>query len=338
MLRKLAEEYLDNDDEENESTGKSAYIKFYEQFHKNLKMGLMEDKPNKSRLQKLIRFHSSHDAEGYTSLDQYVERMPDWQSSIYYSADSSIDSIEASPHFAKCKTKGVEVLYLIDPIDEYLIPHLADMDGKKFVHITKEGLSFGDEDEETIKKRTSIYNDQFEPLLSTLKTLYGEKVTKLSIASHVTAAPAVMVATEYGYSANMQRIVKAQTMGSNAHFDVLSRKIMELNPRHPIVVKLNEAFSEDASDEDALNLAWLMFDSACASSGFEMDDSDKFSERVNLVVQKSLGLDNVDLLPEVEIPEETLDTEEEVADEVELDDDDEEQVADEVELDEKDEL
>merc|ERR1711871_1273220 len=241
MLRKLAQKDQKDDEEE-----KSEYIKFWESFGKNIKLGLIEDSSNRTKLSKLLRFRSSvDDGKGWHSLEDYVSRMKDFQKGIYYIAGKDLDEVKASPFLERLKEKGIEVLYLVDPIDEYAIQNLTEFDGKKLSSITKENVKFGDE-EEVDKKREKLYKTNFKPLIDFLKTTVGsDKLEKVQISSRLGKSPAVLVTSQYGYSANMERIMKAQAFADNQRGQyLLSKKTMEINPRHPIVSELNKRVSE----------------------------------------------------------------------------------------------
>ncbi|RLN49984.1 hypothetical protein BBJ29_002771, partial [Phytophthora kernoviae] len=331
MLRKMAEddETDDDDDEEDdeaeaatdaeskaaadsesdteEEDGNATYNKFWEEFGKNLKLGVMDDAANRAKLVKLLRFVSSDSQGKWVSLEQYVDRMKDWQDSIYYIAAESIDACEKSPFMEKMRAKGLEVLYFVDTLDEYMVSHMADFDGKKLVSITKEGIKFGDEDESLVKKRDQLYADKYVALTTTLKTLYADKISRVTMSQRVVDSPAVMVTSQWGYSANMQRIMKSQTFAkgeANSPMYGTGSAILELNPRHPIVSKLNELMLSDPEKEETKDLAWLLYDTALVNSGFDMDDSSHFSARVHRIMKSNMGIDNLALEPEIEVPEE----------------------------------
>merc|ERR1719311_723545 len=191
MLRKLAtakqdkedeeddEDSEDKDEDEDDGGDEDPYLKFWEAFGKNIKLGIIEDAPNRSKLQKLLRFKSNKSGEGYVSLEDYVERMPEWQKNIYYISGESVEAVENSPFLEKLKKKDLEVLYLVDPIDEYAIQHVTEYDGKKLQSVSKEGLSFGDSDEKSDKKRLEIYKEKFTALTDYLKEVYDKKFTAL---------------------------------------------------------------------------------------------------------------------------------------------------------------
>merc|ERR1712100_5258 len=277
--------------------------KFWEAFGKNIKLGLIEDSSNRTKLSKLLRFKTSKSGDKLISLEEYVENMKDWQKDIYYISGSSLEEVQKSAFLEKCKAKDVEVLFLTDPIDEYAVQNLTEFDGKKLQAVTKEGLSFGDEDE--------------------------KEVEKVVISTRVVQSPAVLVTSKYGYSANMERIMKSQAFADQKQASyMMSKKTMEVNPRHPIVTELNKLLKDNADSEDAADLGNLLYDTALINSGFTMEKTDEFAARMYRVLQKNLKLDNLDLADEVEVPDdeekkdgEAADGDEDDAEEEEAEDD-----------------
>merc|ERR1712159_428543 len=181
---------------------KDPYIEFWEAFGKNIKLGLIEDSSNRTKLSKLLRFKSSVDG-GYKwhSLEDYVGRMKDWQKSIYYISGSSMDEVKSSAFLERLTKKGLEVLFLTDPIDEYAIQNLTEFDGKKLQSVTKEGLSFGDE-EDIDAKRADLYKEQYKPLTKWMKGIFADTVEKISVSTRLDTTPCIFVTSQYGYSAN----------------------------------------------------------------------------------------------------------------------------------------
>ncbi|ETN22882.1 hypothetical protein PPTG_02652 [Phytophthora nicotianae INRA-310] len=342
--KKETEGDAEKEEEEEEEDGNAAYNKFWEEFGKNIKLGVMDDAANRAKLVKLLRFVTSESDGKWTSLEQYVDRMKDWQDSIYYIAAENADACEKSPFMEKMRAKGLEVLYFVDALDEYMVSHISEFDGKKLVSITKEGIKFGDEDESLTQKREQLYADKYVALTTALKTLYGDKISRVTMSQRVVDSPAVMVTSQWGYSANMQRIMKAQTFGNgdkNSPMYGTGSAILELNPRHPIVSKLNELMVSDPEKEETKDLAWLLYDTALINSGFDMTDTTQFSTRVHRIMKSSMGIDSLELEPEIEVPEE----EQEVDEEEEAEDLDESEAqaeateeADEPVVDGKDEL
>jgi HSP90 family molecular chaperone len=241
----------------------------------------------------------------------------------------------------------------VDALDEYMVSHIADFDGIKLVAITKEGIKFGDEDESLTQKRDQLYADKYVALTTALKTLYGDKISRVTMSQRVVDSPAVMVTSQWGYSANMQRIMKAQTFASgekNSPMYGTGSAILELNPRHPIVSKLNDLMVSDSEKEATKDLAWLLYDTALINSGFDIADTNHFSTRVHRIMKSSMGLDSLELEPEIEVPEEEEETDEEETETENLDEPEEEievpqaeddeapEEVDEPVVDEKDEL
>ncbi|TDH70900.1 hypothetical protein CCR75_008557 [Bremia lactucae] len=299
--------------EEEKEKENATYNKFWEQFGKNIKLGIIDDAANRGKLVKLLRFVSSGSDGKWTSLEQYVDRMKDWQGSIYYIAADNAEACEKSPFMEKMRAKGLEVLYFVDALDEYVVSHISEFDGKKLVSIAKEGVKFGDDDESLIQKRDQLYADKFLALTTSLKALYGDKISRVTMSQRVVDSPAVMVTSQWGYSANMQRIMKAQTFSNgdkNSPMYGTASAILELNPRHPIVCKLHELMVNDSQKEETKDLAWLLYDTALVNSGFDMSDTSQFSARVHRVMRSVMGIDSFELEPEIEVPEEEKDVEE----------------------------
>lgn len=284
---------------------KDPYIEFWEAFGKNIKLGLIEDSSNRTKLSKLLRFKTSVDGgEKWSSLEDYVGRMKEWQKSIYYISGKDMEEVKSSAFLERLMAKGLEVIFLTDPIDEYAIQNLTEFDGKKLQSVTKEGLKFGDE-EEVDTKRAELYKDQFKPLTKWMKDTYGDKVEKVSVSARLAATPCIFVTSQYGYSANMERIMQSQAFADNKRTQYLvSKKTMEINPRHPIVVELLKRSEEDPDSEATKDLAWLLHDTALLNSGFPVSDAKDFSARMYRTMQNGLNLDSLDLVPEIEVPEE----------------------------------
>merc|ERR1711871_458193 len=310
MLRKLAsggddEESGDDKDTTHGQDDEHPYIKFWQQFGKGTKLGTIEDPANRSKLAKLLRFKTSKSEGRWVSLEEYVANKKDWQKDIYFIAGESMESIEKSPFLEQAKRKDVEVLLLVDPIDEYVMQHLADFDGNKLQSLTKEGGKFGDEDEDLQKKRSKLYKENFKPLTKYMKELLGTKVGKVTVTERVVETPAIVVSSQFGQSANMERIMRAQTFADTSRVrEIASSRSLELNPRHPIISKLNSLVESDtAEDESTKDLIWLVYDTALTSSGFFQEDLDSYASRMYRTIAGSLSVDSMDLEPEIEVPE-----------------------------------
>lgn len=230
--------------------------------------------------------------------------MPDYQKSIYYISGESVEAVENSPFLEKLKKKNLEVLYLTDPIDEYAIQHVTEYDGKKLQSVSKEGLSFGDADEATEKKRLEIYKETYKPLTAFLKKLYAAKISKVVVSPRVETTPCILVTSQYGNSANMERIMRSQAFSDpNKAQYMQSSKTMEINPRHPLMSELNRKVEADPDAEDTIDTAWLLYDTALLQSGFAQDDIDAFANRMYRTMKGALNLDSLELEDEIEVPE-----------------------------------
>merc|ERR1712054_628261 len=324
MLRKLAtakqdkedeeddEDSEDKDEDEDEDEDEDPYIKFWEAFGKNIKLGIIEDAPNRSKLQKLLRFKTNKSGEGYVSLEDYVERMPEWQKNIYYISGESVEGVENSPFLEKLKKKDLEVLYLVDPIDEYAIQHVTEYDGKKLQSVSKEGLSFGDSDDKTEKKRLELYKETYQPLTDYLKKLYEAKISKVIVSPRVETTPCILVTSQYGNSANMERIMRSRAFSDPSRAQYMSsQKVMEINPRHPLIAELLNKVETETDSEEIKDIAWLLHDTALLQSGFAQDDVDAFALRMYRTMRGALKLESLELEPEVDVPEEEEEEEDE---------------------------
>jgi heat shock protein 90kDa beta len=190
--------------------------------------------------------------------------------------------------------------------------HLGEFDGHKLQSLTKEGLKFNDEDEEVAKKRTKAYKDNFKPLTKYMKDLFSGKVNRVTVSQRVEKSPSVIVTSQYGHTANMERLMRAQTFTDAEQVrSMAAQRTLELNPRHPIVVELNRLVTENASDESVKDLAYLLYDTALLASGFAQDDTDGFSDRMYRTMAASLNIKSLKLVEELEIDEEEEDVKEE---------------------------
>jgi len=268
---------------------KEDYAKFYEHFGKNLKYGIHEDATNRGKLAELLRYHSSKSGEEMTSLKDYVTRMPENQKDIYFITGESKKMVENSPFVEALKKKDLEVLYMVDPIDEYAVQQMKDYDGKKLVSITKDGLQLPESEEEA--KAREAEKEKNEQLCSLIKETLGDKVEKVQVTNRLVESPCVLVTGEYGWSANMERIMKAQALRDTSMTGYMaSKKTLELNPTHPIVAELKTKVEADRSDKTVKDLIWLLFDTALLSSGFSLEDPSSFSRRIHRMIKIGLNV------------------------------------------------
>merc|ERR1719230_993593 len=268
------------------------YKKFYEQFGKNLKLGIHEDSTNRAKLAELLRFQTSKSGDDLISLKEYVDRMKEGQNDIYYITGESIGAVSSSPFIETLKKKGLEVVYMVDPIDEYCVQQLKEFDGKKLKSVTKEGLDLEDDEE---KKKLEEQKASFESLCKLMKECLGDKVEKVVVSNRVSESPCVLVTSEYGWSANMERIMKAQALRDSSMTSyMVSKKTMEVNPNHPIMAELKSKAAADKSDKTVKDLIWLLFDTSLLTSGFNLDEPTQFAGRIHRMIKLGLSIDDDD--------------------------------------------
>jgi len=277
------------------------YKKFYEQFSKNLKLGIHEDQTSRTKISELLRFSTSRSGEEQISFKDYIQRMKEDQKSIFYITGESKASVAASPFMEGLKKRGMEVLYLVDPIDEYMVQQLKEYDGKKLVSITKEGLDLDESEDE--KKKKEEEKARFEPLCKLMKDVLGDKVEKVAVSNRIDESPCVLVTSEYGWTANMERIMKAQALRDSSMTSyMVSKKTMEINPTNNIIIEIRNKAEVDQSDKTVKDLVWLLYETSLLTSGFSLDDASTFSTRIHRMIKLGLSIMEDDDAGDGDIP------------------------------------
>jgi heat shock protein beta len=299
----------------------NKYNEWYDQFNAQLKMGAIDDEPNRGKIMKLLRFKSTTSGGETTSLEKYVENMKDKlggnQKEIFYVAGDGIEAVEKSQFLEPFLEKGVEVLYFVDPVDEYMASTVGSFDGKKMKNIATDNIKLddNDDDKDLATRREKFYKEKFKPLTTWLKNLYGPSIMRVAISKRQISAPAIVSSAEYGHSANMERIMRAQAY-SHGQNDMAMRsmKVFEINPRHPMILKLLESVPpKDAGDDYEVpdgveDTAMILQEMALLNGGYPIDNPEGHSTRILKFLQSQLGLESLKLEPHPELP-----VEEEVA-------------------------
>ena len=266
------------------------YVKFYEQFGKNIKLGIHEDSSNRDKLSELLMFHSSKSPSAMISFKDYVNGMGESQKAIYYITGETQKSVENSPFIEKCKKHNYDVLFMTEPIDEYCIQQLKEYDGKQLVCVTKEGLKFEESAEDKTLWEKCV--EDFKPLTSSIKSILADKVEKVVLSERIVDSPCVLVTGEFGWSANMERIMKAQALRDpNMNSYMVSKKTMEINPNHPIIKALKTQVVNQTNANSLKDLVNLLFESALINSGFSLEEPCTFVNRINRIIQLGLSID-----------------------------------------------
>jgi len=322
MIRKASEEYENGEDAgetkiDDEGTPiklKSKWENFWEHYSKNIKLGVIEDSTNRNRLAKLLRFTSSSSPDKGITLQTYVDRMKEGQDNIYFIAAENAEAARKSPFAEKLFKRGYEVLYFLDAMDEYIVQHLTEFDDKKFINVSKDDLKFGEADEAQEKATLKRLKKVYKPLTSWYKDLMSSEVEKVVVSNRLDDTPMVVVSGKYGWSAHMERMMKAQAMHDDRQSEFLRpKKTLELNPRHPLVKELLSRVELTPEDESLRATARTLYEMALLASGFDMDDHTSLSSRVYSMVSANLGIPEDAVVDEEIFDEPTDEADEEVA-------------------------
>ncbi|KAH8240210.1 hypothetical protein KR032_012174 [Drosophila birchii] len=269
---------------------KENYKKFYDQFSKNLKLGVHEDSNNRAKLADFLRFHTSASGDDFCSLSDYVSRMKENQKHVYFITGESKDQVSNSAFVERVKARGFEVVYMTEPIDEYVIQHLKEYKGKQLVSVTKEGLELPEDDDE--KKKREEDKAKFESLCKLMKSILDNKVEKVVVSNRLVDSPCCIVTSQFGWSANMERIMKAQALRDTATMGYMAgKKQLEINPDHPIVETLRQKADADKNDKAVKDLVILLFETSLLSSGFSLDSPQVHASRIYRMIKLGLGID-----------------------------------------------
>jgi len=272
---------------------KDNYKKFYEQFSKNMKLGIHEDSTNRKKLAGYLRYYTSASGDDMCGLSDYVSRMKENQKDIYYITGESKEVVGTSSFVERLKKRGLEVIYMTEPIDEYVVQQLKEFDGKNLVSVTKEGLELPEDEEE--KKKREADKEKFEPLCKVMKDILDKKVEKVVVSSRLVSSPCCIVTSQYGWTANMERIMKAQALRDTSTMGYMAaKKHLEINPDHSIIENLRQRAEADKNDKSVKDLVLLLFETALLSSGFSLEDPAVHAKRIHRMIKLGLGIDEDD--------------------------------------------
>merc|ERR1739842_159590 len=278
---------------------KDNYKKFYEQFSKNLKLGIHEDSTNRKKLAGYLRYSTSASGDDQSSLTDYVSRMKENQKDIYYITGEKREVVAASAFVERLKKRGFEVVYMTEPIDEYVVQQLKEFDGKNLVSVTKEGLELPEDEEE--KKKMEADKEKFEGLCKVMKDILDKKVEKVVVSSRLVSSRCCIVTSQYGWTANMERIMKAQALRDTSTMGYMAaKKHLEINPDHSIVENLRQRAEADKNDKSVKDLVMLLFETSLLSSGFSLEDPAVHAKRIHRMIKLGLGIDEEEDAAEVD--------------------------------------
>ncbi|CAF0837739.1 unnamed protein product [Didymodactylos carnosus] len=277
------------------SEDKESFKKFYEQFSRNLKLGIHEDSGNRKKISDYLRYHTSTSGDEVSSLKDYVSRMKENQKDIYYITGESRQHVEQSAFVERVRKRGYEILYMTEPIDEYCVQQLKEYDNKKLVSVTKEGLELPEDEEE--KKKREQDKEKFEPLCKIMKDILDKKVEKVIVSNRLVSSPCCIVTSQYGWSANMERIMKAQALRDTSTMGYMAaKKHLEINPDHSIMKTLKTKVDQDKNDKSVKDLVMLLYETSLLASGFTLELPQQHADRIFRMIKLGLGIDEEDVV------------------------------------------
>merc|ERR1711936_1092548 len=293
VIRKnIVKKCMDLIDELNED--KDSWKKFYEQFSKNMKLGIHEDSTNRKKLAGHLRFNTSASGDEQCSLGDYVSRMKENQKDIYYITGENKEVVAQSAFVERLKKRGLEVVYMTEPIDEYVVQQMKEFDGKNLVSVTKEGLELPEDEEE--KKKREEDKAKYETLCKVMKDILDKKVEKVVVSKRLVSSPCCIVTSQYGWTANMERIMKAQALRDTSTMGYMAaKKHMEINPDHGIIENLRQRAEADKNDKSVKDLVHLLFETSLLSSGFTLEDPAVHAQRIHRMIKLGLGIEDDDV-------------------------------------------
>uniref|UniRef100_A0A8C1TBP5 Heat shock protein 90, alpha (cytosolic), class A member 1, tandem duplicate 1 n=1 Tax=Cyprinus carpio TaxID=7962 RepID=A0A8C1TBP5_CYPCA len=274
-----------------------SQVSYYKMIFSVTQLGIHEDSQNRKKLSELLRYYTSASGDEMVSLKDYVSRMKDSQKHIYYITGETKDQVANSAFVERLRKAGLEVIYMIEPIDEYCVQQLKEFEGKNLVSVTKEGLELPEDEEE--KKKQEEKKAKFENLCKIMKDILEKKVEKVTVSNRLVSSPCCIVTSTYGWTANMERIMKAQALRDNSTMGYMAaKKHLEINSDHPIVETLRQKAEADKNDKSVKDLVILLFETALLSSGFTLDDPQTHSNRIYRMIKLGLGIDEDDVSTE----------------------------------------
>ncbi|CAF1671442.1 unnamed protein product [Adineta ricciae] len=284
------------------------YVSFWKEYGTNIKLGVIEDSANRTRLAKLLRYTSSQSKDKQISLAEYVERMKPKQEHIYFIAAMSIEEAQKSPFVERILKKGYEILYLVDPVDQYCMQSLPEYEGKKFQNVAKDGLELDKSNAKKEEEKKQL-EKTYEPLLTWLKDKLTDKISDAKVSDRLVQTPMALVASQWGYDGNMERIARAQAYqksGGDAtmNYYLNQKKTLEINPRHPLIKDLLRRVEDSKDDQTAIDLANVMVEAATLRSGYDLKDSTGFADRIESMLRRAMGVSLDEKVEEEPVDEE----------------------------------